>query len=66
MEDNKNGSKKDAKDVLDFVEGITPLDPAELAEFEQAMTDDVIPEIVKVVEERRLRAAQNRHRQLKY
>jgi hypothetical protein len=29
------------------------------------MTDEVIPEIVKIVEERRLKAAESRHWQLK-
>jgi hypothetical protein len=57
--------KKEGRDVLDSIEGITPIDPAKLAEFEQAMTEHVIPEIVEVVEERRLLAAKNRHRQLK-
>ena len=42
----------------------SPVDPAALEEFKKAMEQDVIPEIIKVVEERRLLAAESRERQL--
>lgn len=42
-----------------------PVDLKALDDFRSAMTNEVIPEIVRVVEERRLGAAQSRHWQLK-
>lgn len=42
-----------------------PVDLKALDDFRNAMTSEVIPEIVRVVEERRLGAAQSRHWQLK-
>ena len=48
--------KKEDKGVFDLIEGFTAVDPAALAEFKQEMTQQVIPEIVKVVEERRVRS----------
>jgi hypothetical protein len=48
------------------VEGTTKVEPEKLAEFKKLMTEEVIPKIVQTVEERRLRAAQTRTRQLKY
>jgi hypothetical protein len=56
---------KEDKGVFDLIEGLTPVDPRALEDFKQAMTDEVIPEIVKIVEERRLKAAESRHWQLK-
>jgi hypothetical protein len=47
------------------IEGLTQVDPAALEEFQRAMTEDVIPEIVQTVEERRMLAAESRHWQLK-
>lgn len=59
-------NKKDEdKGVFDLVEGLTSVDPKALADFKQEMTQEVIPEIVKVVEERRMLAAESRHWQLK-
>lgn len=58
-------NQKDEKDIFDIIEGLTPVDPAVFESFKQAMTQDVIPEIVRVVEERRMRAAESRHCQLK-
>jgi len=60
MDKNDN----DESDVFDLIEGLTPVDPADLEEFEKAMADKVL-EIVKVVEERRLQAAESRNWQLK-
>jgi len=47
------------------IEGAQNVDPQKLQEFKRLMTEEVIPEIVKVVEERRLRAAESRQWQLK-
>ena len=55
-----------AKGVFDLVEGLTSISPDELADFEKAMKKEVIPEIVKVVEKRRMLAAKSRHWQLKF
>jgi hypothetical protein len=57
--------REDKNGVFDLVEGLTAVDPNALAEFKQEMTEEVIPEIVKIVEERRLLAAESRHWQLK-
>ena len=50
---------------LEKIEGVQEIDPQRLQEFKRLMTEEVIPEIVKVVEERRLRAAESRQVQLK-
>ena len=47
------------------IEGVHEIDPQRLQEFKRLMTEEVIPEIVKVVEDRRLRAAKSRLWQLK-
>jgi hypothetical protein len=52
-------------DVFNVVEGLTTIDPKALEEFKRAMTEEVIPEIVRVVEERRMLAAESREWQLK-
>lgn len=56
---------KPGKSIFEVVEGLTPVDPELLKDFQQAMKEDVIPEIVKVIEERRLLAAESRQKQLK-
>ena len=53
------------RSFLDQIEGSRKVDPEQLAEFRKAMIEDVIPEIVKVVEDRQLRAAETRQRKLK-
>ena len=58
MKDNERAN-------VDLIAGLTPVDKNELAEFKRAMTEEVIPEIVRVVEERRLGAAKSRLWQLK-
>ncbi len=58
-------TNEESKSVLEVIEGLTKIDPKELEEFKKAMTEEVIPEIVKIVEERRLRAAESRQWQLK-
>lgn len=56
----------EAKSVFDLIDGMTPIQPSLLAAFETSMTQEVIPEIVEVVEERRVAAAESYHCQLKY
>lgn len=58
--------EKDEEAKIDLVAGLTPVDQAALAEFKKVMADEVIPEIVRVVEERRLGAADSRLWQLKH
>jgi hypothetical protein len=57
--------KKEAKGVFELIDGLKTVDPRALDDFKQAMTEEVIPEIVKVVDQRRLSAAESRHWQLK-
>lgn len=45
--------------------GLKKVPPERLKELKRLMTDEVIPEIVKVVEDRKLRATQTRQRHLK-
>lgn len=65
MKKETEKEKEEGKGVFDLIEGLTSVDPTELADFERAMSEEVIPEIVKVVEKRRMLAAKTRHRQLK-
>jgi hypothetical protein len=65
MSKDKQKDKAEDKKVFDLIEGLTPIDPKALADFKEEMTQEVIPEIVKVVEERRMLAAESRHWQLK-
>lgn len=57
---------KEEKSVFDLVEGMTAVDPNQLADFQRAMTEEIIPEIVRVVEERRAAAAETYHCQLRH
>jgi hypothetical protein len=57
--------KNDNDDVFKLVEGLKPVDPKKLVEFERTMKDEVVPDIVKAVEQRRLFAAESRVRQRK-
>ena len=63
-QDNKDANKETG--VFAQIDGLKPVDPAALEHFKQAMTENVIPEIVKVVEQRRVLAADSRRRHLKY
>jgi hypothetical protein len=62
----KEQDKSKKNDLFNDVDGLHPLDPKSLRQFEDAMNEDVIPEIVDAVEDRRLRAAESRRWQLKY
>lgn len=55
---------KDKSGVFKLVDGLKPVDPKALAEFEKEMTDQGIPEIIKDVEKRRMLAAESRQRRL--
>jgi hypothetical protein len=55
----------DNKSIFDLVEGLKPVDPSALSEFVDAMTKEVIPEIIRVVDERRMLAVEIRSWQLK-
>lgn len=52
-------------DVSEVIQGLTPVDPKALEDFKREMTEEVIPEILRVVEERRVNAAESRQWQLK-
>ncbi len=65
MSETESTMDKKEDSIFDLIEGLTPVDPTQLTEFQQAMNDEVIPEIVRVVEERRLLAVESRNRQLK-
>jgi hypothetical protein len=58
-------AKVEESSVLDKIDNLKKIDPQQLQEFKRLMTEEVIPEIVKVVEERRVRAAESRLWQLK-
>ncbi len=47
------------------IRGLTPADRKAIKDFKREMTDKVIPEILRLVEERRALAAESRQRQLK-
>lgn len=53
------------ENISERIDGLKPLNPNAMKEFQRVMTEEVIPEIVRVVEERRLAAAESRHWQLK-
>ena len=53
------------KGLFELIDGLTEVAPETLMDFKRTMDEEVIPEIVKVVEERRLAAAESRHWQLK-
>jgi hypothetical protein len=50
--------------VFDQIEGLMPVDQNALEDFKREMTENVIPEIVQVMEERQMLAAESRHREL--
>ena len=51
--------------VSDVVQGLKPVDPSVLEDFLKEMNEQVIPDILRIVEERRLLAAESRQWQLK-
>ena len=65
MDQENKAKDKKAADVFESIDGLKAVDPESLRDFEQAMRDEVIPEIVEAVQERRLLAAKSRRWQLK-
>jgi hypothetical protein len=57
--------KRYGGNVFDLIEGLTPVDPSAFEDFRREMTTEIIPQIVKIVEERRLLAAKSTNWQLK-
>lgn len=55
---------KDKSGVFKLVEGLKPVDPKVLADFEKEMADQGIPNIIEDVEKRRMLAAESRQRRL--
>lgn len=47
-----------------LVPGMKPVDPADLADYERAMREEAIPQIIQDVKERRRLAAESRWRWL--
>ncbi len=56
---------KKENNVSDVIKGLTPVDPKALEDFKREMTEEVIPEILRVLEDRRELAAESRKWQLK-
>ncbi|MDA8172841.1 MAG: hypothetical protein M0Z48_13550 [Nitrospiraceae bacterium] len=56
---------KKEEDISEVIQDLTPVDPKALEDFRREMTDNVIPEILRVVEERRILAAKSRQQQIK-
>ena len=52
--------------LLEKIQGLEPVEPEKVEEFKRAMTDDIVPRMVKAVEDRRLAAAKSRGKPLKY
>jgi len=57
--------KRELNGVFDLVRGLTEVDASAFDEFRKAMAQDVIPNVIKIVDQRRLLAATSRNRQLK-
>jgi len=55
-----------SKKIREIVKELQPVEPEVIKDFMAAMTNKVIPEIVKTIEERRLAAAETRLKQLRY
>lgn len=47
--------------VFELIGDLTPVEPNDVKDFEEIMTNEVIPEIVRVLEERAFVAAQIRY-----
>ena len=59
-------SDEESQSVFAKIDGLTEVNPDQLVQFKKVMEEDVIPAIVKIVEARRLLAAESRQRQLKF
>jgi len=58
--------EKEAKGVFELIDGLKSVDPQKLKDFETTMRDEVIPQIVDIIGERKLKAAESRNWQLKF
>jgi hypothetical protein len=61
----KKEKDKAEKTVFDLADGVKPVDKEMLKQYERKMDEEVIPDIVRTVEKRRLFAAATRLKQLK-
>jgi len=52
-------------DVFELIEGLKPVDQSAVESFQKGMKEQVIPDILRIVEERRTLAAQSGLWQLK-
>ena len=50
--------------ILEQIEGLTSVDPDSLKEFNREMSERVVPKIRRLVERRRMLAAESRQRKL--
>jgi hypothetical protein len=57
--------EKGHEELSALIPGLTPVDPQAIESFKDEMNQRVIPEILKVVEERRLLAEESRQMQIK-
>lgn len=55
---------KDRVGIFKLLQGLKPVDTSALADFEREMAEEAIPKIVQDVENRRVLAAESRHRRL--
>ncbi|WOH52736.1 MULTISPECIES: hypothetical protein [Bradyrhizobium] len=60
-----DGAHDKTNERPEMLQGLAPVDAKLVQEFLKEMDEHVIPDIVKVVEERRLQAAESRQWQLK-
>ena len=55
---------EDTRGIFKLVEGLKLVDASALAVYEDEMTNEAIPDIIKDVEKRRMLAAESRQRRL--
>lgn len=55
---------KDQAGLFKLIEGLKPVEPSALADFEREMADEAIPAMLAEAERRRMLAAESRNRQL--
>ena len=61
-QDKKPAQREEPSSIIG---GLSPIPEGDVAAFKEEMANNVIPEIVKVVEERRALASESRQRPLK-
>jgi hypothetical protein len=50
--------------LFDLIDGLRPVDPRALEEYERGMAEEAIPEIIRALENRQRLAAESRQRRL--